>query len=143
MNSSPERANTWPPSCPMSRTCRRKWKDSCDGFYDMFAWCVYDFPFKDGSVNSGIHGAIVSGNAFESLGLRPATGRLLTPADDQSGGGPDGLAAVTSYRTWLERYHADPSVVGRHIIVTDHEATIVGVAPAGFEGVIAAEHPDI
>lgn len=45
-------------------------------FHDMFAWCVYDFPFRDGSINSGIHGAIVSGNAFESLGLRPAAGRL-------------------------------------------------------------------
>ena len=112
-------------------------------FHGIFAWCVYDFPFKDGTVNSGIHGAIVSGNAFESLGVRPAAGRLLTPADDQPGGGPDGLAAVISHRIWVERYHADPSVIGRHITVTDHGATIVGVAPAGFEGVIVAEHPDI
>ena len=111
--------------------------------YDVFAWCVYDFPFKDGSVNGGIHGAILSGNAFDSLGVRPAAGRLLTPADDQTGGGPDGLAAVISYRIWVSRYHADTSVVGRHVIVTDHQATIVGVAPQGFEGVIAAEHPDI
>jgi predicted permease len=112
-------------------------------FHDVFAWCVYDFPFKDGTVNSGIHGAIVSGNAFASLGIHAATGRLLTPADDQPGGGPDGLAAVISYRIWIERYRADPSVVGRHITVTDHGATIVGVTPAGFEGVIVAEHPDI
>jgi putative ABC transport system permease protein len=111
--------------------------------HGIFAWCVYDFPFKDGNVNSGIHGAIVSGNAFDSLGVRPAAGRLLTPADDQPGGGPDGLAAVISYRLWVERYHADPSIVGRHITVTDHGATIVGVAPAGFEGVIVAQHPDI
>ncbi len=118
-------------------------QEQSHSFHDVFAWCVYDFPFKDGNVNSGIHGAIVSGNAFEALGVRPAAGRLLTPADDRSGGGPDGLAAVISYRTWVARYHADPSVVGRHVIVTDHPATIVGVAPARFEGVIVAEHPDI
>jgi predicted permease len=112
-------------------------------FHDIFAWCVYDFPFRDGNVNSGIHGAILSGNAFEVLGVRPAAGRLLTPADDQTGGGPDGLAAVISYRIWVGRYHADPSIIGRHITVTDHGATIVGVAPPGFEGVIVAEHPDI
>lgn len=112
-------------------------------FHGVFAWCVYDFPFKDGSISSGIHGAIVSGNAFESLGVRPAVGRLLTPSDDQPGGGSDGLAAVISHRIWVERYHSDPSVIGRHITVTDHGATIVGVAPAGFEGVIVAEHPDI
>ncbi|HEX3471210.1 MAG TPA: ABC transporter permease [Silvibacterium sp.] len=111
--------------------------------HDVFAWCVYDFPFKDGNVNGGIHGAIVSGNAFEALGVRPAAGRLLTPADDQAGGGPDGLAAVISYRIWVSRYHADAAVVGRHVTVTDHAVTIVGVAPPGFEGVIAAEHPDI
>ena len=64
--------------------------------HDIFAWCVYDFPFKDGSINSGIHGAIISGNAFQSLGIHPAAGRLITPADDQSGGGPDGLAAVSA-----------------------------------------------
>ena len=44
---------------------------------------------------------------------------------------------------WVERYHADPSIIGRHLTVTDHGATIVAVAPAGFEGVIVAEHPDI
>jgi predicted permease len=112
-------------------------------FHGVFGWCVYDFPFNDGAVNSGIHGAIVSGNAFESLGLHAAVGRLLTPADDEPGGGPDGIAAVISYRIWQERYHADPSILGRHITVTDHGATIVGVAPRGFEGVIVAEHPDI
>lgn len=111
--------------------------------HDVFAWCVYDFPFRDGGLNSGIHGAIVSGNAFDSLGIQPAAGRLLTPADDQKGGGSDGLAAVVSYRIWVSRYHGDASVVGRHVIVTDHPVTIVGVAPEGFEGVIAAEHPDI
>jgi predicted permease len=110
---------------------------------DVFGWCVYDFPFRDGSVNSGLHGAIVSGNAFESLGVHPALGRLLTPLDDRDGGGPDGLAGVISYRLWREHYDAEPSIIGHHIIVTDHDVIIVGVAPAGFEGVIAAEHPDI
>ena len=111
--------------------------------HDVFGWCVYDFPFKDGKVNGGLHGAVISGNAFGALGLRPAAGRLMTPADDQAGGGPDGLAAVISYRMWVSRYHADASVIGRRVVVTDHPATIVGVAPEGFEGVIAAEHPDL
>jgi predicted permease len=85
----------------------------------------------------------MSGNAFQILGVRPAIGRLLTPADDQPGGGPDGWAAVISHREWTENFHSDPSVIGRHMIVTDHSVTIIGVAPEGFEGVIVAEHPDI
>ena len=75
--------------------------------------------------------------------MHPAAGRLLTPADDQPGGGPDGWAGVISHRIWVEQYHADPSVIGKRITVTDHSVTIVGVAPEGFEGVLVAEHPDL
>ena len=68
---------------------------------------------------------------------------LTSNADDQPHGGPDGWAAVISYRLWMDQFHGDPTVVGRHVTVTDHGATIVGVAPEGFEGVIVAEHPDL
>ncbi len=111
-------------------------------FSGVFGWCVYDFPFEDAGMH-GIHGAVVRGNTFQVLGLRPAAGRLLTLADEQRGGGPDGLAAVISYRLWVANYHSDPAVIGKHVKVTDHDVTIVGVAPQGFEGVVVAEHPDI
>jgi predicted permease len=111
-------------------------------FDGIFGWCVYDFPFEEVGLH-GIHGAVVRGNTFQVLGVRPAAGRLLTPADDQRGGGPDGWAAVISHRLWVENYHSDPGVIGKHVTVTDHGVTIVGVAPQGFEGVVVAEHPDI
>ncbi len=112
-------------------------------FNGVFGWSVYDFVFKDGAEIHGIHGATVSGNTFEVLGLKPAAGRLLHAGDDRPGGGPDGWAAVISYRRWEENYNADPRVVGKHVTVTDHPVTIVGVAPEGFEGTLVAEHPDI
>ncbi|HEY3991212.1 MAG TPA: ABC transporter permease [Acidobacteriaceae bacterium] len=112
-------------------------------FSGVFGWCVYDFVPPRGEGRDEIRGAIVSGNAFQVLGVRPAAGRLLTPADDQPGGGPDGWAGVISYREWVQRYHANPSVIGRQITITDQSVTIVGVAPAGFEGVLVAEHPDM
>ena len=112
-------------------------------FSGVFGWSVYDFVFKDGTEIHGIHGATVSGNTFQVLGVKPAVGRLLTAADDQRGGGPDGWAAVISYRRWVEAYNRDPKVVGRHVTVTDHPVTIVGVAAEGFEGTMVAEHPDI
>lgn len=112
-------------------------------FSGVFGWSVYDFVLKDNGFAHGYRGAMVTGDAFPILGIRPALGRLLRPADDQPGGGPDGWAAVISYRLWMDRYHGDPSVLGRHVTVTDHGATIVGVTPPGFEGVIVAEHPDL
>lgn len=112
-------------------------------FSGIFGWSVYDLVLKDNGVSHGRRGAMVTGDAFRVLGLHAAAGRLLEPADDQPGGGPDGWAAVISYRLWVEQYHAQRSVIGRHVTVTDHGVTIVGVAPPGFEGVIVAEHPDL
>jgi predicted permease len=112
-------------------------------FSGVFGWSVYDFVLKDNGVESGRRGAVVSGNTFNVLGLDPAAGRLLQPGDDQPGGGPDGWAAMISYRLWMQQYHGDPSVIGRRVTVTDNGVTIVGVAPPGFEGMIVGEHPDL
>ena len=109
----------------------------------VFGWSVYDFVLSDHGDSHGHRGAMVSGSTFETLGLHPAAGRLLQPSDDQPGGGPDGWAAVLSYRLWIEQYHGDRSVIGRHVTVTDHGVTIVGVAPPGFEGAIVGERPDL
>ncbi len=111
-------------------------------FRGVFGWSVYDFVFTEAGASRGFRGAIVSGNAFQVLGVRPVAGRLLTPADDQPGGGPDGWSTVISHRMWVGHFHADPSVIGRRITITDHSVTIVGVAPQGFEGMVVAEHPD-
>src|SRR5580704_1314038 len=107
-----------------------------------FGWTPYDFVLMEDTGLRIYSGAVISGNTFQVLGLTPAAGRLLTPADDQCGGGPDGWAAVISHRFWQQHYHADPSIIGRHVTLTDHSVTIVGVAPEGFEGVFVAMHPD-
>jgi predicted permease len=128
-----------PLSLPMMQALNRRAK-SFDG---VFGWSIYAFRPEKSDNRRTILGATVSGNAFQVLGLHAAAGRLIQPADDQPGGGPDGWAGVISYRDWVQRYHMDPSVVGRHIVVTDHPVTIVGVAPMGFEGMLTAQHPDL
>jgi predicted permease len=108
----------------------------------LFGWAPYDFVLKEDAGSRIYSGAVVSGNTFQVLGLAPAAGRLLTAADDQQGGGPDGWAAVISHRFWQQHYHSDPAIIGHHVTLTDHSVTIVGVAPKGFEGVFVATHPD-
>ena len=128
-----------PLSLPMMQALNREAK-SFDG---VFGWSIYAFRPEKSDNRRTILGATVTGNAFQVLGLHAAAGRLIQPADDQPGGGPDGWAGVISYRDWVQRYHMDPSIVGRHIVVTDHPVTIIGVAPAGFEGMLTAQHPDL
>ena len=139
LDSSDEDERNAPLSLPIIQSIEQR----SHSFSGILGWSVYDFVLKEGGRMHGIHGAMVTGNAFDTLGVRPAAGRLLVDADDQPGGGPEGWAAVISHRAWIEQYHAETSVVGRHITVTDRAVTIVGVAPEGFEGILVAEHPDL
>lgn len=87
----------------------------------------------DGTLRSTEAG-LVTGNAFDLLGLRPALGRLLTPQDDVPGGPAGGWPVVLSDGYWRERFGADPSAVGKTIRLSDQTVTVVGVAPGAFHG---------
>lgn len=78
---------------------------------------------------------IVSGNAFSLLGMKPYIGRLIAPGDDVRGGPADGWPVVLSYGFWIERFGADPQIVGTQIKISGIPATIVGVTPPDFRGV--------
>jgi predicted permease len=84
-------------------------------------------------------GMLVSGSYFPLLGLRPALGRLFSPADDVAPGGHP--VAVLSHRFWTSELGADPGVIGSQITVNDQRLTIIGVAPRGFEGTTQGVRP--
>jgi predicted permease len=74
-------------------------------------------------------GEFVSGNSFETLGLRPYAGRLLLPSDDVKGAAP---VAVLSFQAWEQELGRDPAVIGSSLIINGQPVTVVGVAPPGF-----------
>src|SRR5262245_55577420 len=75
----------------------------------------------------------VTGNAFSVLGVRPALGRLLTPADDVAPGAH--AVAVVSHSFWRRRFGGDPSVVGSAFAFGEKRLGIVGVAQESFTGI--------
>ncbi|MBV9880494.1 MAG: ABC transporter permease [Gemmatirosa sp.] len=98
-----------------------------------------NLAFRGETQSSG--GMLVSGSYFPTLGLTPALGRLLGPADDRTlGGNP---LVVLSYDYWNTRLGHDPRVLGEAIVVNGQPLTIVGVAPRGFEGTTLGAHPDV
>ncbi|MBT9331266.1 ABC transporter permease [Paracidobacterium acidisoli] len=127
---------------PMNFTFLESIRRHATSFSGIFGWSAQDFALEESTGSHLFAGAFVTGNAFETLGLHPAAGRMLAPADDQPGGGPDGWAAVISYRFWKQHDNADLSVIGSHVNLAGHSVTIVGVAPEGFEGVIDGARPD-
>ncbi|HEY0780715.1 MAG TPA: ABC transporter permease, partial [Gemmatirosa sp.] len=76
--------------------------------------------------------AIVVGDYFRALGVRPALGRLLTAADAAPAAPP---MVVATYAFWRAALAGAPGLVGRTIVVAGHPVTLVGVAERDFAGV--------
>jgi predicted permease len=89
----------------------------------------------------GLHGALVTGNYFETAAVHLAKGRAFTA--DESRSDASGLAAVISHRLWQDVFQGAENVLGRTISLNGHPATIIGVAPPQFRGLQIGEHNDI
>ena len=85
----------------------------------------------------------VSGDFFDTLGVRAFAGRTFTPTDDVAGGGPAGPVAVISHNFWHRRFDGASDVIGRSILVEGVATTVVGVAPPGFHGVLVGSAFDL
>lgn len=81
-----------------------------------------------------IPAGIVSSNYFQLLGVQPQLGGFFpSGASDRNYGSED--AIVLSDGLWRERFNSNPSVIGRTVSINNHSFTIIGVAPAGFNGI--------
>src|SRR5262245_27179066 len=77
-------------------------------------------------------GAMVSGNYFDVLGIKPSLGRAFLPEEDRTPGTHP--VVVLSHSFWQTRFNSDPTLVGQTIVLNNQRFTIVGIAPAGFDG---------
>jgi predicted permease len=78
-----------------------------------------------------VWGMLVSENYFDVLGVKPALGRGFLPSENVDGAEP---FVVISYRLWQERFSGSAGVLGKTLPINSHDYTIVGVAPAIFQG---------
>ena len=78
----------------------------------------------------------VTGNFFSMLGMKPYAGRFFMPSEGQTPGADP--ITVLSYAYWNTRFGADPSIVGKRILVNAHPCTVVGIAPPEFRGLYPA-----
>src|SRR5579862_9731279 len=84
---------------------------------------------------------MVSGNFFGVLGVQPALGRLLVPDDDGAPGAHPVVVLGNGY--WKGRFGQQPDIVGQTVNINQHPMVVVGVAPAGFHGVLGGNTPDV
>jgi predicted permease len=104
---------------------------------------AYSFPMPTSLANGGepeqCFVELVTGNYFQTLGVKPARGRFFGPDEDKAPGASPVL--VLSYAVWQRRFGSG-DVVGKTVTVNGTPFTVAGVAPEGFHGVNAIFGPD-
>ena len=108
-------------------------EDVC-GYTSMFA------PLNLADRSRLVLGEAVTGNYFRVLGVGAAIGRTLEPEDDAPSARK---VAMVSYRYWTREFGGSPSALGKTITLRGDPFTIVGVAPAGFNGMFSILSPEI
>ena len=74
-------------------------------------------------------GAVVSANMFTVLGVEPRLGRSFADGEDPDG--HDGVVILAD-SLWRRRFHADPGIVGRKVLLNGSPREVVGVLPPSF-----------
>lgn len=121
-----------------------RYRDGNHVFTDLFGLTLLSTEARQG--DDPVAAQIVTGNFFQSLGVRPTIGRVLTPADDEPGATP---VAVVSSQYWKRRFNGDRRVLGSTIDIKDtrvpdpFQVTVIGVAESPFSGIVAGYRPDV
>src|SRR3954464_3398144 len=95
--------------------------------YDgLAAYRTVEFELSGVATPERIKAARVSASLLDVLGIQPALGRAFT-SDEDTGRQP---VAILSDALWRRTFRADPSAVGKPVMLDRRAYTIVGVMPA-------------
>ncbi len=75
-------------------------------------------------------GAVVTGDLFSTLGVKPVIGRFFTAEDDRE---DSAEAVVLSETLWRGTFAGDASVLGRKIVLDGEPYVVIGVMPEYFK----------
>jgi predicted permease len=90
-----------------------------------------NFTLSGGDAAERVQGGSVTPDLFATLGVEPMLGRPFLAEE----AAPPGLesSVILTHGLWQRRYGADPTLIGRTIVVNDRARTVVGVMPPGFK----------
>jgi predicted permease len=100
-----------------------------------------DLTYRSDEEMEKAHLQYVSGRMFDTFGLRPALGRLLSGNDDLTPHAHP--VAVLSHDYWSRRFGQDPGVIGRKFRMGDDLYEIVGVLSGPFTGTEPGTFTDV
>jgi putative ABC transport system permease protein len=104
--------------------------DQAESFEGLAAVAEGDFTLTSDGEPQKIDARRVTASFFSVLGVAPALGRAIEPADDRPGA-PH--VAVISHGLWQRRFGGDPKIVGRDVLLSGDKYTVIGVMPREFQ----------
>ncbi|PYK98193.1 MAG: hypothetical protein DME19_13455, partial [Verrucomicrobia bacterium] len=115
----------------------RDYREQSRVFSELLAYAPVSAPMQIGDATRYVRIQLVSANFFSALGVVPASGRTFVAEDDRTPGQTP--VAVISDSCWRDTFKADPMVIGKTFVLRPNyveplTCRIVGVAPAGFDG---------
>jgi predicted permease len=118
-------------SYPMFRDMREAVRGQAEALAVSYAERI-DLTYRSDEEMEKAYRQYVSGWMFDTFGLRPAAGRLLTENDDGAPGAHP--VVVLSHDYWMRRFGGDPAAVGRRFHMGTGVYEIVGVVEGPFTG---------
>jgi hypothetical protein len=97
-----------------------------------------NYELSSGAIPEEVYAARFSAGVFPTLGVSPVLGRVFSQQEDD-GHEP---VAVISDALWTNRYHRDPAVLGKSIVLDRKVYSVIGVMPRSFEFPLQAGHLD-
>jgi predicted permease len=119
----------------------KDFRDRNDVFSGLIAYRFAPLSLSHDGVNERLWGYVVSGNYFDTLGVKPVLGRVISPDDDGAPGAHP--VTVISHKFWQQRFGSSPDALGKSLLVNGRGYTIVGVVPKGFHGTEIIAAPDL
>ena len=129
-----------PGNLPTSHLNFIDYRDQNQVFSGLLAYTFAQVSLTRGETNEPVFGLVVSGDYFDVLGVKAASGRTFVPDEDKTPGSHP--VVVLSHGLWQRSFGGDPNLVGKTISLNRHDFTVIGIVPEGFTGTDLGPGPD-
>lgn len=99
------------------------------GFSSLGGYTQSSYELSGAGDPSQVNASRLTASIFQVLSVPPLLGRTFTQQEDQA----SQQVVVIGYEMWNSRFHRDPGILGRKILLDRKPYQIIGVMPRGFE----------
>jgi putative ABC transport system permease protein len=112
-----------------SRNTYREWKRQNTVFSDMAAFRAKDLDDAGTGHPQHVSTGFASANLFPMLGVQAKVGRAFLQRDEDQ---KDNRVAVLTDAFFERRFHRDPGILGKTLILSGDVYSVIGILPAQF-----------